>query len=556
MTSCSQHKSPKEDVVQSSIPSLYITADSVEVRDVLYEIPRKKIAATATFIDSDGDTLYHDNLKYIKSRGNSTFTCQNKKPFAIKLVHSCKFPRLTKAKKFILLANAYDESHIRTAIGFDLAKSIGLLAPNYLFVSLYINDEYKGLYQMTNKIDVDKHFVHIHNLERENKLCNEQEPDLYKWFCFGKPGEPNHIQGRLIPNSPREITGGYLLNYSQWIEILSRKESAFTTQTGDVFFVESPEHASESELCYIRDFCSVMQQAIQDTTNNDYSLFLDIESFARAYLLQEIMVNVDAGIASCHMYKDVDGKMIAGPIWDLDRTLNDTNWVGRWMSPNAVWAAAPWGRLQTEDMQVRQTSQGIFYNLYQRRDFREYVQQLYQNEISEKCHHYLDSGRIEDLINELHAEIERDSHCTQNRQSSSFLEAVNRPVLFLKERISFLDWYYSTPSDSMICLTYTPKKSEGPHDKQLKFYYPKGEPIVLPKRIKNQHQPMFSDFWIFDEEYNHTPYFGWRIAGTDSILTDGMCLYADKDIEIGAIPPSWDEVQKRRIKKKLHKILW
>lgn len=49
--------------------------------------------------------------------------------------------------------------------------------------------------------------------------------------------------------------------------------------------------------------------------------YIDIESLARMYLLQEFSMNLDSGITSFYLYKDSDltgdGKLHAAPVWDF-----------------------------------------------------------------------------------------------------------------------------------------------------------------------------------------------------------------------------------------------
>ena len=523
---------------QTTIPAIYITAESAQA-DSLYIECRKKIPAYAVFVSATGDTLYNDSLVYIKSRGNSTFTEMDKKAFAIKLPHKTKFPHLKKAKRFILLANAFDESHIRTAIGLDLARLMGLQAPKYIFTSLYINGEYKGLYQMTNKIEVGKRSVNIHDLEEDNKLANPRPLKDYTWFSYGKPFEQNQIQGRLLENNPADISGGYLLSCEQWKDIYLLSESGFITELGDIVSVESPKHASEAELRYIRQYFNEMMQAILDTTNLRYCDLLDVESFARYYLLQEIMCNLDAGIASFFMYKDRQGKMVAGPVWDMDRTLNDPYWEDKYIMPNMIWASSPWG---FDDKKHG----GLLYCLCQRNDFMEEVRNLYFSEISPSVHQYIESATIDSLVNMLSIEAERDYRATGNRQSADYVAAVVRPVDFLQERIAFLDKYFLPNKGNMVCLKDVTPQQWG-HHINIEYYYDPDEPIYLPKQVVNKYLPPIGT-------YNHDPIPAWFVVGTDIQLVDGMILTSDYEIENRGVPPSWLEVQRRRVIKKWHKI--
>ncbi len=64
-------------------------------------------------------------LTQIKMRGNSSFWSP-KKPYQIKLANSSTLLGMSKAKTWILLANAFDEAAIRNKFVYALAKDVGL----------------------------------------------------------------------------------------------------------------------------------------------------------------------------------------------------------------------------------------------------------------------------------------------------------------------------------------------------------------------------------------------------------------------------------------------
>ena len=75
-----------------------------------------------------------------------------------------------------------------------------------------------------------------------------------------------------------------------------------------------------------------MEDALYSETGyNDldkhYTDYIDIVSWAKQCLIQEWTSNWDAGLTSNYFYKDVDGKLFAGPVWDFDSALG--NYEGR-----------------------------------------------------------------------------------------------------------------------------------------------------------------------------------------------------------------------------------
>ena len=45
---------------------------------------------------------------------------------------------------------------------------------------------------------------------------------------------------------------------------------------------------------------------------------IDVKSFAENYIIEELFHNSDVGFSSFYMYKEKNGKLYAGPVWDFD----------------------------------------------------------------------------------------------------------------------------------------------------------------------------------------------------------------------------------------------
>ncbi|OUX21648.1 MAG: hypothetical protein CBE15_09595, partial [Euryarchaeota archaeon TMED255] len=69
---------------------------------------------------------------------------------------------------WILYGPYSDKSLIRNKLTFDLSNSIGYKASNVKFYNLYINNDYKGLYVLMEKIKRDKNRVDITKIDGDN----------------------------------------------------------------------------------------------------------------------------------------------------------------------------------------------------------------------------------------------------------------------------------------------------------------------------------------------------------------------------------------------------
>ena len=90
----------------------------------------------------------------IKGRGNSTWSAP-KKPYAIKFDKKTSLMSLPEDKSWVLLANYYDTSLLRNDLAFYMGHEMSILdyTPHFYPVELTLNGEYKGIYQLGEKLN-------------------------------------------------------------------------------------------------------------------------------------------------------------------------------------------------------------------------------------------------------------------------------------------------------------------------------------------------------------------------------------------------------------------
>ena len=530
---CRQQE-PKKTPVASSLPSFYITLPPEALDSVLqdrdYEVP-----AEALLLSAENDTMYDGELSHIKTRGNTTFLL-DKKSFTIKFPQKVRLLGLDRNRSFVLLANPCDESHIRNAIALDLARAFGIPASRYAYLRLYLNDEYRGLYQITNKVEVGRNTLNITDLNKLNKQTNPRPLDEYTWFAYGRKRQTVLRKGVLLEQNPEDITGGYLLDNSGTNELYCRSVSGFVSAAGDPIRIRSPKYASPEEVEYIAGLYDQMEAAVlapdghHPETGKHYSDYIDVGSFARYYLLNEILLNYDGGWTSFMMYKDsdyIDPKIYAGPAWDFDRTLGNP-WFLKGVKLNNRFIVNGKRGIDGEPH-----SGGLLYHLMQHDDFVAVVKSCYEQEIGPICHDYVEAGCWDSIAENLYAEADKDNRLYGTRYSVDYEEAVSSTIDFLRQRIDFFDWFYSTEESERVKVTVFLS-----NNKKTYAYYPLDKPINTPQaEVRTNHDPVYELYY----------------AGTDSIVKDGTVFHETRNLELRKRDPNWREVQMRRIRKKLEK---
>ncbi len=248
------------------------------------------------------DTTYV--LDYIRGRGNSTWLV-DKKPYKIKLDESSDLFGMGKSKHWVLLANYYDYSLIRNRLTFDLGREMGLdFTPKSVCVDVVISGEYYGSYQLSQHVRIGKNNINIKDLEDDPQT---EEPG---------------------------ITGGYLLTMGgSW---LTDDEGVALDGADGKFCLEKPEYdssypedAKTAQLAYLNNYLDELEILINNLEDDDpdndtidgktWRDYMDEDSFIDYYFMQEFTQNGDAyGSGSTYLYKDRNGKLFWGPLWDFD----------------------------------------------------------------------------------------------------------------------------------------------------------------------------------------------------------------------------------------------
>ena len=312
------------------VGSVQINTESGSL-DLVHADKEYKDPGTIMVSGGDGTVMYDGALDYIKGRGNSTWK-GNKKPYNIKLAKKADLFGMGKAKKWCLLANAGDATFMRNLLSYKFAKDMGVeVTSDVVPVNLYVNRNYMGAYVITEKVEIGDNRVNIRNLESDTEAVNDGKLSSYPLGGDQFTEEANTYQYAQIPNDPDDITGGYLLELEK-IYRYPPEVSGFITSRKQAVVVKEPEYSSKAEVEYIRGYYQQYEDAVYSQTGYNslgkyYTEYVDVESIARMYIAEEFGANFDGCSSSFFLYKDVDGKICAGPAWDFDLSFQQTHGI-------------------------------------------------------------------------------------------------------------------------------------------------------------------------------------------------------------------------------------
>ena len=337
---------PLEVMQSANIGTMYVTTESGNM-NYIHQKKGNKESGYMMMLDADGKTVYDNTLDEIKGRGNATWS-RPKKPYQIKLDKKTELVEdAGKNKTWILLANYLERSLMRNAIAYDMAYEAGLTDTSLsTYVDLYCNGEYRGTYQLTEKVHINDDRVEINNLEDTTQDVNEEDLDSYPAFGPANASTPGSRKGFEIPNNPDDITGGYLLELDH-ADRYTAEASGFVTTRGQAVVIKEPEYASREQVNYIANFFQEFEDAVfaedgkNPTTGKYYYEYFDLTSLARKYIIEEITKNIDADVTSQYFYKPSDTESTigyCGPVWDYDNSMGNHG-SGNALLPEGLYAA-------------------------------------------------------------------------------------------------------------------------------------------------------------------------------------------------------------------------
>ena len=238
----------------------------------------------------------------IRGRGNSTWG-HPKKPYQMKLSDKSEFLGMPENKKWLFLAEYSDKTMIRNTISFEMGYISNLdWTPESTFAEVYLNNEYNGTYNITQKVE---------------------------------EGDDRVVLGDT----------GYLLEIDQ-LHRLDPDDVYFNTDKFLINIKEPELDYGSPEFNLAKDLLNEFEQVLfsdqfKDPVNG-YQKYIDLDSFIDWYLISEITKNVDSKDFSSIFLNVTPGEKIKmGPLWDFDLSFGNVDYAdsryteGFWVKDHA-----------------------------------------------------------------------------------------------------------------------------------------------------------------------------------------------------------------------------
>ena len=275
---------------------LIITTDNRQEVDSKEEY----VSAGFSLTNASESVLFTDH-GYIRGRGNATWQYE-KKPYRIEFDNKHPIDGLAADRDWVLLADYCDKSLLRTAYILELARMTGVPYPvSYRHIEVTLNGEYLGLYILAECVERSGHRIDISNdgFILENTQYWGSEPLTFK----------STHSGRFSIKYPNP------------------KDESITRVSDSYYFIS--------------DYINAMEEALYGDSFTDpelgYRSYLEVESFARWYLVNELLGNYDPNFF--YVLPQPGAKLQMAPCWDGEWSLGlaarNPNGLG-WASPPTV----------------------------------------------------------------------------------------------------------------------------------------------------------------------------------------------------------------------------
>ena len=465
---CSQG-SARKIIFHSSaaVAALFVNTGAEEMARVNAD-KNYETAAAVSLYDADGALVYaRPSGCRIGGRGNSTWL-KNKKPYNLKLDRAEGLLGMGAAKKWSLLANAFDETNLRNKVILDFAREIAPyrgFAPACAFVELYLNGDYQGLYL----------------------LCQSVKDTAY---AFVKPSDKDCYEIELMMPGKLDPDGDAVsLNPAMSAEI------------------KAPSDCTSEQKAQVQHMVEAISMWIGADGDEMPGIRPDVESWARKMLIEIVFENYDSPNASQFFWGSLlDGTVFAGPCWDYDLSMGI--YYTDWSTPHAIMAFKDWNL---------GADVSWYHGAWGKPAIRDRVLALYRDEYHGKLVELVEK-RIpgEAGLIAAAARSDRIRWPEYRQRHDSFDRAVAELTAFMRERIRFLDALWIDGR------AYHIVTMRLPNTRMLHCYVPDGEScreLPEPWEVSMPGEGM-DGVTVWYRQDNDAPFH------PDTEITEDLSLYA------------------------------
>jgi hypothetical protein len=289
----------------SNLPLVLINTNGQVIQDA------SKISASMKLIyngvgklntPTDVANIYNGNIG-IEYQGGNIATEQNSFAFETRDASggnlNVSLLGMPEENDWILLANFNDKTFARTALAFQLFRKLGHYAPRTQMVEVILNNEYQGIYILTEKIKQDKGRVDISKIANTD-ISGDNLTGGYI-FKIDTYDATNSWQSNYTPTGHPEQTVHYVYDDPDLKDLVTQQQNYLKAT--------------------INSFESVLNSSGFANPTTGYPAWIKLNSMIDYFIVNEVARNMNAYRKNCYYFKNKDSKdnkIHSGPVWDFD----------------------------------------------------------------------------------------------------------------------------------------------------------------------------------------------------------------------------------------------
>jgi len=289
------------EFTSSNLPIIFINTDSLEIPStpripahmgIIFNGPENRNQVSDFFNNYDGPISIETRGSLAEAFPKKSYRFETQDTLGVDV--NVSLLGMPSENDWILYAPIIDRSMIRNVLAFGISNDIGRYASRTHYCELIINNEYRGVYVLMEKIKRDNDRVDISRTDADDAAGDS-------------------------------LTGGYIIKIDK---TSGENVGGWTSDMGQQYQYDypKPDRITEPQQEYISGFINDFEAAMADSNNfndsdNGYPAFIDAGSFVDHFILNELFRNIDAYRISVFLHKKRDsdgGKLHAGPVWDFN----------------------------------------------------------------------------------------------------------------------------------------------------------------------------------------------------------------------------------------------
>lgn len=241
----------------------------------------------------------------IKYRGASSYSGFDKSQYRIKFYQEeggskskdYSFLGMGLHSEWVLNGPFLDKTLLRNRLIYNVSRDIFEWAPDNRYVELFVDGKYQGVYLAVEPVTIGESRLHL----SEFGLLSGETAYIVSRDRIGTEENPLDVYGKVAGKTNNDLFVKYpstrkiTKEQKQWIE---KDISKF------------------EKVLYSNQF---------DDPVNGYAKYIDVESFVDYVVLNEAVMNNDAGNLSTYYYKELGGKLKI-TVWDFNNSYDNYQW--------------------------------------------------------------------------------------------------------------------------------------------------------------------------------------------------------------------------------------